>query len=123
MFADTDFLLALVKESDWLKSNAEKILKANRGRILTSCSVMIELALMCKKFRRNVHETFATVIGLVVLDDEEQEKCLDASIYIEKEGLNVFDAFHAAYCGNESIVSSDSVYEKVGIERIKLEAR
>ena len=41
MFADTDFILALIKESDWLKTNAEKILEDNKGKIRTSISVMI----------------------------------------------------------------------------------
>ena len=41
MFADTDFILALVKDSDWLKENAVKILKENKGKINTSISVMI----------------------------------------------------------------------------------
>ena len=47
--------------------------------------------------------------------------CLNAALYVEKDTLNVFDAFHAAYCGNDSIISSDAAYEKVGIGRIRLE--
>ncbi len=121
MFADTDFLLALAKDSDWLKSNAENILKNHKGRIRTSVSVMIELALMCKKLKMDVSETFASVVWLVKLDEEEIERSLDAAIYVEKEGFNVFDAFHAAYCGQDKIISSDSIYEKAGIERIRLE--
>ncbi len=121
MFADTDFLLALAKDSDWLKSNAEKIMKSCTGSIRTSASVMIELALMCKKLKMDVSDTFASVVGLVKLDEEERERCLDAAMYVGKEGFNVFDAFHAAYCGQDKIISSDSIYERAGIERIGLE--
>ncbi|HLD97170.1 MAG TPA: PIN domain-containing protein [Candidatus Nanoarchaeia archaeon] len=121
MFADTDFLLALLKESDWLKRNAESILEKHKGSINTSVSVMIELAIVCKRLRLNVVDTFASVFELVEINEEMYKLCLNAAIYIEKDMLNVFDAFHAAYCGNEAIISSDSAYDKLGLERIKLE--
>ncbi len=35
-------------------------------------------------------------------------------------GLGVFDAFHAAYCSGR-VISSDSAYDRVGIESVKLE--
>ena len=121
MFADTDFIIALIKDTDWLKENALKILKENKGKIKTSISVMIEIALMCKKFKINTMNTFAHVFEIVNVDDETYSVCMRAALYIEKYNLNVFDAFNAAYCGDDKIISSDSVYESVGIERIRLE--
>ena len=121
MFADTDFILALVKDSDWLKDKAVKLLKDYNGKINTSASVMIEVALICKRLRINAIEVFSNVFELVNINEETYAICMRAALYIEKYGLNVFDAFHAAYCSNDKIISSDSVYEKVGIERIKLE--
>ena len=44
MFADTDFILAAVKDSDWLRSNAAEIFEE------------IEVALMCKKLNLNILE-------------------------------------------------------------------
>lgn len=32
-----------------------------------------------------------------------------------------FDALHAVVCGDEHIISSDKVFEKIGIERIEIE--
>jgi len=110
MFADNDFLLALIKDTDWLKRKASKILEEHRGEIETSISVMIELALVCKRLKMNV-----------LKDSETYNACLKAAVYIEKHGLNVFDSFHAAYCYTDSIISSDKVYDKLGIKRIKLE--
>mgnify|MGYP001559794498 FL=1 len=121
MFADTDFILALVKDSDWLKDKAAKLLKVYEGKIGTSMSVMIEVALICKRLKINAIGIFSNVFELVNVDEETYAICMRAALYIEKYELNVFDAFHAAYCGNDKIISSDSVYEKVGIERIKLE--
>lgn len=121
MFADTDFILAIVKDTDWLKTNALKILNANKGRIKTSGSVMIEIALMCKKFKISTMNTFAHVFEIINVDEETYSVCMRAALYIDKYNLNVFDAFHAASCKEEKIISSDNVYESIGIERIKLE--
>lgn len=121
MFADTDFILALLKESDWLKENAVRMLRENRGKIRTSSSVMIEVAIVCKRFGISITAAFANALELVAVDEETHKACLTAAFYVEKYGLNVFDSFNAAYCGTERIISSDSAYEKVGIERVKLE--
>lgn len=121
MFADTDFILALIKDSDWLKKKAIKILKENKGKIFTSISVIIEIALVCKRFNINTLNAFADISEIINLDKETYTICMRAALYIEKYNLSVFDAFHAAFCSDDTIISSDSVYDTIGIERIKLE--
>ena len=121
MFADTDFLLALIKDSDWLKEKAERIFKEQKDKITTSASVMIELALLCKRLKMEASVVFANVLELVDIDEETYNVSMRAAVYMEKYNSNVFDAFHAAYCKNDTIISSDSVYEKIGLKRLKLE--
>ena len=121
MFADTDFILALIKDSDLLKKKAIKILKENKGKIFTSISVIIEITLVCKRFNINTLNAFADISEIINLDKETYTICMRATLYIEKYDLNVFDAFHAAFCSDDKIISSDSVYDTIGIERIKLE--
>ena len=123
MFADTDFILALIKSSDWLKGNAVRLLTENREKIKTSPSVMIEVALVCKRLGIEVTATFANVFELVTVDDVTRQTCLTAAEYMGKYDINVFDSFNAAYCGNDKIISSDQVYEKIGLERIALEKK
>ena len=113
MFADTDFLLALIKESDWLKKNAVKILKQNKGYIQTSISVMIELALICKRLKINTIKTFANILELVEVDEFAYSICMQATVYMEKYNFAVFDAFHAAFCSGDKIISSDSIYDRL----------
>lgn len=120
MFADTDFLLALIKKSDWLKESAEDILEKQKGAISTSVSVIIELAIVCKRLGLDAQQTIAHALELARINESDCAACMRAAVYIGKYGLNVFDAFNAAYCGRDSIISSDSVYEKLGLERIKL---
>ena len=121
MFADTDFILALIKDSDWLKEKATRILNENNGDISTSVSVMIEIALIFKRLNINALDSFANIFELIKMSEEDYAVSIRAALYIEKYKLNVFDAFHAAYCGDEKIISSDKVYGKVGLERVKLE--
>ena len=121
MFADTDFILALIKDSDWLKENALRLLNLHKGKIKTSISVMFEIALICKRLKISVLEVFANIFELVGVNEETYTACMRAASYMEKYKLNVFDAFHAAYCNDDKIISSDSAYDRVGIERIKLE--
>ena len=121
MFADTDFILALIKDSDWLKKNAIKILKNNKDRITTSISVMIELAIVCNRLKINVLNAFTNVLELVDVSEEIYSICMQAAVYIEKYNLTVFDAFHAAFCGSDKIISSDSAYDIMGLERIRLD--
>ena len=121
MFADTDFLLALVKESDWLKEKAEEILSLNKEHITTSISVMLEVAIICRRLGISITPTFSQICGLIDIDEFTRTICLKAAMLMERYELNIFDAFHAAYCGGDAIISSDAVYDRLGIERVKLE--
>ncbi len=120
MFADSDFILALIKNTDWLKESAENILLKNKGKITTSLSVMIELALVLPRFNINILETYANLNELIKIDKKTIEISMKAALFIQEYNSNVFDSFHAASCKDEIIISSDSVYDKFGIERLKL---
>ncbi|MBI2142473.1 PIN domain-containing protein [Candidatus Woesearchaeota archaeon] len=123
MFADTDFFLAIIKESDWLKDNAVKLFNKHKGSITTSVSVMIEIAILCDRHKLDVLKSFANIFEIAQIDSESYAICMNAAFYMKKYGTNVFDSFHAAYCGDGIIISSDSAYEKIGIARIRLEEK
>ena len=123
MFADTDFILALFKESDWLKGKATELFIKNKGAIRTSVSVMIEVALVCKRKQMHLPDVFKNVLEVIQIDEGSYAVCMSATLYIEKHGLGVFDAFNAAYCGYDTMLSSDSAYDRIGIKRIKLEEK
>tara|TARA_Y100000310_G_C20668899_1_gene809162 strand:- start:575 stop:943 length:369 start_codon:yes stop_codon:yes gene_type:complete len=122
MFADTDFLLALLKPSDWLKGNALKILKKNKGNISTSLSCALELALLCKRLHLPINETFANLFELVSINEKDRIISLRAATYISRYDFNVFDAFHAASCEEDVIISSDKVYDRIGLKRVDLKS-
>ena len=119
IYADTDFFLALLKPEDWLKDKARAILERYRGQITTSEVTFIELMLLARRYDLDPVKITASVMAICSMDDE---KLLKAAIYIREYGAGVFDAFHAAHCSGK-IISSDSIFDKLGIERIRLEER
>lgn len=121
-YADTDFFLALLKESDWLRDRALRIYHKNKGNITTSVTTVIELLLLAERLSIDPERLLAgafeiapNIRGITI------NTALVAAHYIKDKGLNVFDAFHAAYCENNPIISSDHIFDTIGIERIKLE--
>ncbi|ALV63913.1 hypothetical protein ADU37_CDS22160 [Thermococcus sp. 2319x1] len=116
IYADTDFFLALLKPNDWLKENAKKILQKYKGKITTSEVTFIELMLLAKRHNLDPIRLASSVMAICNIEDT---KYLRAAFYIKEHNVNVFDAFHAANC-NGKIISSDSVYDRLGIERINL---
>ncbi len=118
-YADTDFFLALANKGDRLNASAVSIYKLHKGTIYTSIAVIIELALVSVRRSQPVEELVASVISIADLKDSSKDKALAAAHMIDNYGIGVFDAFHAALCDNE-IISSDHIYDKLGIARIKL---
>ncbi|AMM53360.1 PIN domain-containing protein [Pyrococcus kukulkanii] len=117
IYADTDFFLALLKPQDWLKENAKRILKEYGGQITTSVATFIELMFLSKKFNLDPVELTVSVMEICKIRDE---RLIKAALYIKHYGLTVLDAFHAAF-SEGVIISSDSVFDKIGLKRIRLE--
>jgi len=116
IYADTDFFIALLKPNDWLKKRAEEILNRYRGEITTSITTFIELMLLSRRYNIDPVEATVSVMEICGIEDE---RLLRAAIYIQR-GVSTFDAFHAAFCEG-IIISSDGIFDKLGIKRIKLE--
>jgi len=122
IFADTDFFIALLKEKDWLKAKAREIYKTHCEEIATSASVIIELLMIAERFSLDPERVVAVVFGISSnVEGITESEAFVAAHYIKNEKVNVFDAFHAAYCGPDAVISSDKVFDKLGIKRINLE--
>lgn len=118
MYADLDFWIALLKGDDWLTPRAEELLEEHEGELEVSLATFIELFLVEKRFHFDRER--ATVAILELADpDFDPDVAFQASEYIDR-GLTVFDSFHAALAGDR-IISSDTAYDTVGMERVRLE--
>ncbi len=117
IYADTDFFLALLKPTDWLKTRAQEIRDQYGAQITTSEVTFIELLLLAKRFGLDPVKITSAAMIIAHLTDSS---LLKAALNLEKGG-NVFDSFHAAHCDGE-IISSDGVYERLfELKRAKLE--
>lgn len=107
-----------MKDDDWLAERAEQRLNEYDGELEASLATFIELFLIeeCYAFDRE-----QAILAILELADVEVDEDIlfQASEYVE-DGLNTFDAFHAALAG-ETIISSDKAFEDVSIECVRLE--
>lgn len=115
-YADTDFFIAIANSDDRLNSWAIKVLEEYEGQIYTSILTLVELALVSVRKGIPVEGMMASVLSIAELKGASKSSALAAAHLIDHERTGVFDSFHASLCGGE-IISSDHIYEKLGVKR------
>lgn len=118
MYADTDFWLALLKDDDWLSDRATALLEEHRGDLTVSLATCIELFLIEERFAFDRDKAITAILELADYPGDE-DVIFQASAYRD-DGLNTFDAFHAALAG-DALISSDRAFDEIGIERVPLD--
>lgn len=121
VYVETDFLLALAKDTDWLQASAENALETYD--VEASAFAYLELILARERYEFDYVPLVANLLELVpVRDDEEKQIVLKAVNYYE-DGTTPFDAFHAATAETRgtAVLSSEQDYENIEVERIPLE--
>lgn len=119
MYAETDFLLALIKDDDWLGEPAERVYEESADELWTSHYTLIELLLVAYREDRDVQRTVTNASALVEVRGEESQ-VLAAASYVSDHGLTPFDALHAVAADGAPICSSDTAYDDVA-DRVPLE--
>jgi len=120
-YVETDYLLALAKDADWLKDRAEEAL--NEHDVVTSTYSYLEVLLISERHDLDYIKLFSNMLEVVPVEtDTERQIVLKAVKYFE-EGMTAFDSFHAATAETRGhpILSSDKAYEDVDPERLPLE--
>lgn len=119
MYADTDFFLALFKESDWLKESALDLLKKFQGDISSSWVTVCELLLLCDRLGMDPQKTIVCLHEIAEVEGVSRHITIGASHVMKQYNVSAMDALHACLCGG-NIISSDKVFDKLGISRVKL---
>ncbi len=65
MYVDTDFLLALIKDDDWLGEQAEAVYREHADDLWTSQFTLIELLMVAYREDRNVEAVVANASELI----------------------------------------------------------
>jgi|APHM01.1.fsa_nt_gi hypothetical protein len=110
MYAETDFILALIKDEDWLGTTAERVYETHQDELWTSQFTLIELLLVAYRENRDTEHVVTNAASLVDVRGDV-ETVLSAASYIEDHGFTPFDALHLVESNDDTIVSSDDAYE------------
>lgn len=116
--SDTDFFFALIKKDDRLHNSAVSTYLKYKGSISTSLAVIMEILIISKKLNLGAKEIVEPILEIAKIDAVEPSEIALAAYYIDERNVSVFDAFHAAL-SNKEIISSDHIYDSLGIMRIK----
>ncbi len=112
MYAETDFLLALIKHEDWLGDAAEAVYRDQQDELWTSQFTLIELLLVAYREDRDTERVVSNAANLVEVRGDA-ETVVTAATYVEDHGFTPFDALHLVESNGDTIVSSDDTYEDV----------
>ena len=120
-YVETDFLLALAKDSDWLKDRAEEQLEEHD--VVTSTYSYLEILLIRERHEFDYIKLFSNMLDVVPVETEEERQIVLKAVNYFEDGMTAVDAFHAATAETRghSILSSDKAYEDVDSERLPLE--
>lgn len=128
MYVETDFLIALVKDDDWLQEPALRALE-ERDDLHTSVLAYAEVLVLFYDREQAEYEIDApravtNLLELVPIQPEQHEDAvLAAATFLEEHQMTPFDALHAgmAATGDGSVLSSEQDYDTVGLDRLPLE--
>ena len=110
MYAEIDFLLALIKDEDWLGAAAETVYRVHRDELWTSQFTLIELLLVAYREDRDTERVVTNAAKLVEVHGDV-DTVVAAATYVEDHGFTPFDALHLVESDGDTIVSSDGAYE------------
>ncbi len=126
MYVETDTLVALAKDDDWLQDAAVQALDEYDPH--TSILAYAELLVLFYDREQGSYEidiprAVTNLLELVpVVPRTHEDAILAAATFIEDEELTPFDALHAGLAAtrDERLLSSETVYETVGVDHVRL---
>jgi len=121
VYVETDFLLALAKDSDWLQGRAEEALA--EYDLETSAFSYLELLLARERYEFDYVSLVTNLLELVPVRDEQERQVVLKAVNYYGEGMTPLDAFHAATAETRQldVLSSEQEYEDIDVTRIPLE--
>ena len=121
VYVETDFLLALAKDTDWLQESAEAAL--DEYEVEASAFSYLELILARERYEFDYVPLVANLLELVPVRDEEEKQVVLKAVNYYEEGTTPFDAFHAATAEARGmdVLSSENDYDGIEVELVPLE--
>ena len=111
MYVETDFLLALLKDEDWLQESAKQVYEENKDELWTRDYTMIELMLVSYREDKNVLKTVAGACKLIEIKGD-QALMKKAASYVTENDFTPLDAIHLVSSEGDKILSTEEDYKK-----------
>ncbi len=132
MLIETDIILAHIKDRDWLKPYAQRIIsKAIKGelKLYVSREVIHELYYIARKYDLNLSYLLNKIVALTSIENivwlptTLEIDLIALTLMIEYNIKSIFDAYYAATAlaldPDNIVISTDAVYDRVpGIKRM-----
>lgn len=127
MYVETDFLVALVNDDDWLHDSAVAALDAHDD-IHTSILAYAELLVLFYDRDEAAYEidaprAISNLLDLVpIVPETHEQSVLAAAAFLEEYHVTPFDALHAGIVAtqNERVLSTEEDYDTLGLNRVSL---
>lgn len=119
LYVETDFILALIKDDDWLRRRAEAVYETRSDDLWTTRDTLVELMMVAYREGWNVERVVADANALLRVTGDT-DTVLAAASHVQENELTPFDALHLVNSAGAPIVTSDAVYDDF-TERIPLE--
>src|SRR3989338_13046 len=117
VYADTNFFIGLMNESDEHHSAALRLKKSHGSELETSVITIAELLSGCEDRGSDPENTISPIFDIAKVSGITLEEAMKAANYMKMKKLESIDAIHAALAGTE-IISFDKDFDKAGIKRI-----
>jgi len=125
VYLDTDVILSLLKERDWLKESVEKKLREVNEKLKTSAITIVEcqIVLIREESRSSATDVLDRIreLRVEVLPLTEEVLQLSKELLEKYPKLNIFDSLHIAHVlhEGEKIMSTDSLFDEIeGVARM-----
>jgi predicted nucleic acid-binding protein len=120
-FVETDFLIALVKENDWLGERAQQVLADHD--VVTAPYAYLEVLIVRERHEFDYVVLVSNLLDLVPVGSDEETQIVLKAVNYYDDGMTPFDAFHAATAETRGlpIRSSDRAYDDTDVDRVPLE--
>ena len=127
MYVETDFLIALVKDDDWLQDAAIRALEEHddlHTSILSYAEVLVLLYdREAAEYGIDAPRAVTNLLELVpIVPEAHEDAVLAAAAFLDEYDLTPFDALHAGLIttGEERVLSTEQDYDTVGLDRVPL---
>jgi predicted nucleic acid-binding protein len=127
VYVETDFLIALLKDDDWLQDAAIDALE--REDLHTSILSYAEVLVLFYDHDRSEYDIDApravtNLLEVVPVEPARHEDAvLAAATFLDEHDMTPFDALHAGLAATTDavVLSSETDYDDTGVQRVALE--